>query len=95
MRLIETHIQLDALIGETYIYAIIIAIAALVLAFVIANLIKYGGGKSDTSHLKRHVWYIIVGILTPIEFFLFNTIYVSGLMVIKKNVNYTRHFCDL
>ena len=78
MRLIETPRQLEALIGETYIYALIIAIVALVLAFVIANLIKWGGGKSDTSHVKRRVWYIIVGILAPIAFFLYNTLYVSG-----------------
>jgi hypothetical protein len=77
MKKIETIKQLDALIGNTYVYAIIIAIAAVVIAFVISSLIKWGGGRNDASHIKRRVWYIIVGILAPIGFFLYNTLYVS------------------
>ena len=76
MRRIETVQQLKALIGETYMYAIIIAIAALVLAFIIANLIKYGGGRNSTDHIKRRVWYIITGIVAPIVFFLYNALHV-------------------
>jgi beta-lactamase regulating signal transducer with metallopeptidase domain len=77
MRKIETLKQVQALIGETYMYAAIIAIVALVLAFIIANVIKYEGGKNATDHIKRRVWYIIVGIITPIAFFLYNVFYVS------------------
>jgi Na+/H+-dicarboxylate symporter len=78
MKKIETLKQLDALIGNTYVYAIIIAIAAVALAFVIANLIKYGGGKNATDHIQRRVWYIIIGIIAPIGFFLYNALYVSS-----------------
>jgi Na+/H+-dicarboxylate symporter len=78
MKKIETIKQLDALIGNTYVYAIIIAIAAIVLAFVIASLIKWGGGRNDASHIKRRVWFIIVAILAPIGFFLYNALYVSN-----------------
>jgi Na+/H+-dicarboxylate symporter len=77
MRKIETIKQLDALIGNTYVYAIIIAIAAVILAYIIANFIKWGGGKRDSSHIKRRVWFIIVGIAAPIGFFLYNALYVS------------------
>jgi len=76
MRRIETLRQLEALIGETYMYAVIIALAAVVLAFFIANIIKYGG-KNSTDHIKRRLWFIIVGIITPIAFFLYNALYVS------------------
>jgi uncharacterized protein YacL len=63
MRKIDTLNQLDALIGQTYIYAIIGAAVALVLAFLIANLIKFEGGKNSRDHIKRRVWYIVIGIV--------------------------------
>jgi len=77
MRKIETLKQVQALIGETFMYTVIIGIVAVALAFIIANLIKWGGGKNDTSHVKRRVWYIIIGIVTPVVFFLYNALYVS------------------
>jgi uncharacterized membrane protein len=76
MRKIETLQQVQALIAETYMYAVIISIAALVLAYVIANIIKYGG-KNSIDHIKRRVWFIIVGIVIPVAFFLYNAMYVS------------------
>jgi hypothetical protein len=78
MRKIETLKDVQALIGETWMYAIIVAGAALVLAFIIANLVKYGGGKNATDHIKRRIWYIITGLLAPIGFFLYNALYVSN-----------------
>jgi hypothetical protein len=78
MKKIETIKQLDALISETYMYAIIVAIVAIVLAFIIANLVKYGGGKHSTDHVKRRVWFIVIGVIAPVAFFLYNTLYVSG-----------------
>jgi hypothetical protein len=78
MKKIETLKQVQALIGETYMYAVIIAVAAVVLAFIIAQLIKWGGGKRDTSHIKRRVWFIIVGIMAPVAFFLYNALYVGS-----------------
>jgi Na+/H+-dicarboxylate symporter len=78
MKKIETLKEVQALIGETYMYAVIAAIVAVVLAYIIANLIKWGGGKRDSSHIKRRVWFIIVGIAAPIGFFLYNALYVSN-----------------
>jgi quinol-cytochrome oxidoreductase complex cytochrome b subunit len=77
MRKITSLNQLEALNGQTYMYAIIIAIIALVVAFIIANLIQWGG-KNSTDHIKRRVWFIIVGVTTPIAFFLFNAFYVNN-----------------
>ncbi len=78
MRRIETLQQVQALIGETYMYAVIIGIVALVFAFIIAMLIKWQGGKNPRDHVKRRIWFIIVGIVFPIAFFLFNAFYVSS-----------------
>jgi Na+/H+-dicarboxylate symporter len=78
MRKIENLKQLEALIGSTYVYAIIIAIAAIVVAFIIANLVQYQGGKNPTDHITRRIWFIIVALLAPIAFFLYNTLYVSN-----------------
>lgn len=77
MRKIETLKQLEALIGETYMYAIIFAIIALVFAFIFALLIKFKGGKNPKDHITRRIWFIVIGIFTPIMFFLYNALYVS------------------
>jgi membrane-associated HD superfamily phosphohydrolase len=78
MRKIEALKQVQALIGETYIYAIIVAVAAVVLAFIIACLVQYRGGKNSTDHVTRRIWFIIIGIITPVAFFLYNALYVSN-----------------
>ena len=77
MRKIEALKEVQALIGDTYMYAVIIGIVGIVFAFIIANVIKYGGGRNATDHIKRRVWYIIIGIITSIGFFLYNAFYVS------------------
>jgi formate hydrogenlyase subunit 3/multisubunit Na+/H+ antiporter MnhD subunit len=77
MRKIDTLNQLDALIGQTYMYAIIAAVIALALAFLFASLVKWEGGKNSRCHIKRRVWYIILGIVSIISFCLYNAFYVS------------------
>jgi hypothetical protein len=77
MRKIDTLNQLDALIGQTYIYAVIAAVIALALAFLVANLIKFEGGRNSRDHIKRRVGYIIIGIIFTFAFFLYNALYVS------------------
>ena len=77
MKKIENIKQLDALVSETYMYAIIIALVALVIAFIISKMILYQGGKNERSHIKRRVWFIIIGLVAPISFFLYNSLIVS------------------
>lgn len=77
MKKIETLKEVQALIGETYMYAVIIAVIALVLAYIIATIIKYGG-KNSTDHVTRRVWFIVIGIVAIIAFFLYNALYVSS-----------------
>ena len=80
MKKIENIRQIEALISETYMYAVILALVILVLAFIIAKIIKYGG-KNSTDHIKRRIWYIIIGVVTPIGFFLYNALYVSKFII--------------
>ncbi len=57
-------------------YGLIVAIVALVIAFLIANLINWEGGKTDSSYMKRRIWFIITGVTAMISFFLYNSIIV-------------------
>jgi uncharacterized membrane protein len=83
-KMVKSSKDVSALVGETYMYAAIVAVAALVLAFIIANMIKYQGGKNATDHIKRRVWYIIIGIIAPIAFFLFNSLYMTNFIADGK-----------
>jgi hypothetical protein len=76
MNKIENIKQLDALISQTYMYGLIVAVVALVIAFLIANLINWEGGKTDSSYMKRRIWFIITGVTALIGFFLYNSIIV-------------------
>lgn len=78
MNKIDKLKELEALISNTYMYAIIIAIVALVIAYIAVNLIKYRGGKHSNDHIKRRVWYIIIGIFTARSFFMYNNLIVSS-----------------
>lgn len=69
--------QLDALISETYTLAVIISILFLGAAMLIASSIAYEGGKNPKDPAKRRTWFIILGVVAPILFFLFNYLYVK------------------
>lgn len=70
--------DLEALISNTYMYAVIVAIIALVIAYIAVNLIKYKGGKNSADHIKRRVWFIIVGVIAAIAFYMYNDLVVSS-----------------
>lgn len=69
--------ELEPLINQTFMYAIIAAVIALALAFLVANLIKFEGGRNSRDHIKRRIWYIILGIVFIFAFYLYNALYVS------------------
>ena len=74
---VEKKPQLDALIQNTYIEAIIFAVVAIAIAIGIAALIKWQG-KPDRSYVKRRIWWIIIGVVFPLAFWIINATYVSG-----------------
>ena len=72
----DTISAVNALIDHTYVMAIIVALVALGLAFLIAKMILFRGGKDDRSYLKRRTWFTIIGVVTPILFYLYNFLFV-------------------
>ena len=71
---VEKKPQLDALIQNTYIEAIIFAVVAIAIAIGIAALIKLQG-KPVRSYV---IWWIIIGVVFPLAFWIINATYVSG-----------------
>ena len=71
-QMIKTMPQLKEAILSTYLYDLVIAIIFIVLLVVVASLIPWQGGKSDSSGRTRRVWYIVLGILNLVGTILFN-----------------------
>lgn len=67
---ITTLPQLEALQNSTMIYAVITALVALLLAFLISLMIKYQGGL-DKSYITRRIWFIVVGVSSCAGFYLY------------------------
>lgn len=80
MTQISTITQLQALQDTTMIYAVIVFLVAVFIAFIISLMIPYEGGI-DKSYKKRRVAYIIVGIVACLAFFLYNDLYVKDFIV--------------
>lgn len=71
---------LQQLQSETIMWAIIIGLIALLIAYVAAILVNYQGGK-DRSYVTRRWIYSLIGIFTCIGYFGYNDIFV------KSNIN--------
>jgi uncharacterized membrane protein len=74
---IRTVRQLEALISETYVIAIIVLLLFLGTVMLISNSIAYEGGKNPKDPAKRRTWFIVLGLIAPTLFFLFNYLYVK------------------
>ena len=72
--------QLQALQDNTMIYAVVVFLVAILIAFLISLMIPYKGGK-DNSYIKRRVAFIIIGIVACLAFYLYNDIYVKGFIM--------------
>lgn len=73
--------QVDGLISNTYILAIVAALVFVGIAILISSMIAYQGGKNPTDAKKRRVWFWITGIIAAVAFFCYNYFYVSGTIV--------------
>lgn len=81
MKKITTLGQLQALQDNTMIYAVVVFLIAIGLAFLISKMIPYEGGQHDKSYIKRRIAYIIVGIVACLSFYLYNDIYVKSFIM--------------
>lgn len=71
MRQIATLNQLHDLQNTTYIYAIVVCVIAVLLVYLVSNMIAWQGGE-DKSYIKRRIWWVIIGFVAPIGFWMYN-----------------------
>ena len=74
---VTTSKQLHALQNETWVWAAVVLLVALFVAWGISTLISWEGGK-DRSYIKRRWACGIVWAVAWIGFFLYNDLYVMG-----------------
>lgn len=74
-----TLLAVQALQHETWMYAFIVAAIALAISIFVANLIAWQGGQ-DKSYQKRRLWFVLIGIISLVSFFLYNDLQVKPLI---------------
>lgn len=77
MSMVESKNQLTTLVSNTWYSSFAFIGVAILLAIVIAVLIKWQG-HPDNSYKKRRIWWIIIGIIFPVAFWAVNYFYVGG-----------------
>jgi len=68
--------EVPGLITNSYIFGAVCGIIFLLIAILISNSIKYQGGTNPTDPKKRRVWFWIIGIISPVVFYMYNFILV-------------------
>ncbi len=70
--------QLNQLMSSTMIYAVVVSLIALAIAWVITSYMIPWEGGNDRSYIKRRIVYIVVGLLAVLGFWLYNDLAVMG-----------------
>ena len=86
--------QLNQLMNSTMIYAIVVSLIALALAWLISTyLIPWEGGH-DRSYIKRRIVYLVIGAVAVLGFWMYNDLVVMSYI---KNVGLQNMFaaCNL
>lgn len=73
MRQIATLNQLQDLQNSTWIYAIAACVIAIAVAYLVSNMIAWQGGN-DKSYIKRRVWWVIIGFVAGLGFWIYNDV---------------------
>ena len=73
MRQIATLSQLQDLQNSTWIYAIAVCFIAIAIAYLVSNMIAWQGGN-DKSYVKRRVWWVIIGSVAGLGFWIYNDV---------------------
>ena len=73
MRQIATLSQLHDLQNSTWIYAIAVCFIAIAIAYLVSNMIAWQGGN-DKSYIKRRVWWVIIGFVAGLGFWIYNDV---------------------
>lgn len=71
--------QLNQLIDNTYIYAVIVMICAVALSILAAWLVPWKANRGeDKSYVTRRIWYILILLLSVFGFWLYNDLSVAS-----------------
>lgn len=71
MRQIATLTQLHDLQNSTWIYAVVVCAIAIIIAYLVSNMIAWQGGN-DRSYIKRRVLWVIIGLVASVAFWVYN-----------------------
>ena len=64
--------DIDGLITNTYMFAVMTAIVMIGIAILVASMIQFQSGANPKDRMKRKIWFWILAVLTPVIFFLYN-----------------------
>ena len=64
--------DIDGLITNTYMFAVISAIVMLAIAILVASMIQFQSGANPKDRMKRKIWFWTLAILTPVIFYTYN-----------------------
>lgn len=84
--------QLNQLVSDTYVYAVIVVLVAVLISILGTSLVPWQGGK-DKSYVTRRIIFVIVGIFAILGFWLYNdqvvadTIKNQGFLQMFKSCN--------
>ena len=73
MRQIATLNQLQDLQNSTWIYAVVVCVIAIAIAYLVSNMIAWQGGN-DKSYIKRRVLWVIIGFVAGLGFWIYNDV---------------------
>ncbi len=82
--------DLNGLISNTYILAIIVAVVFVGISIAVSGMIAFEGGRNPRDPKKRRIWFIILGIIGTILFFCWN--YFIVLEKIKPVASFQNQF---
>ena len=72
--------SLEGLAANTYILAIVVALAFVGISILVSNAIAYQGGKKPKDATKRRIWFWLLSPMASASFFLWNYLYVLELV---------------
>ena len=64
--------DIDGLITNTYVLAVVVAVITIGIAVLISSQISYEGGANPKDPRKRKITFWILAVLTPVIFYMYN-----------------------
>lgn len=74
---ITTIEQLNQLMNSTYIYAVVVALIATLIAVAVAFMFPWQSNP-DRSYVKRRIAYVVIGLVAVFGFWIYNDREVMG-----------------